>query len=120
MNSASITQRRRTGDGPVGRLVLKSKHRVLCADATDPAAVARLMDGERADCVFTSPPYAVGIDYGETYQDTIANLRAMLPKLAAVWKQVVVAGGFAVVNFGDVLSGKELAGSESVCEYPMA
>lgn len=76
--------------------------------------------GARAHCVFTSPPYGVGIDYGDTYQDTMVNLRKMLPKLAVMWKEILVEGGFAVTNFGDILSGKELSGSEVPCEYPMA
>lgn len=95
-------------------------HRLICGDCTDAATVARVMGGEKADCVFTSPPYAVGIDYGETYEDNIDNLRAMLPKLALIWHNVVCDGGFAVINFGDVLSGKSLADSDVVCEYPMA
>ena len=32
-------------------------HRILCASVTDAAAVARLMDGERAATLVTSPPY---------------------------------------------------------------
>lgn len=99
--------------------VIGGKHRLLVGDCTDPANVARLMGGERADCVFTSPPYAVGVDYGE-YEDTIENLRAMLPKLSALWLDVVVDGGFAVVNFGDIASGRNIANSDAPCEYPMA
>ncbi|WP_426038164.1 hypothetical protein [Cypionkella sp. TWP1-2-1b2] len=34
------------------------KHRLCCGGATDPAAVARLMQGEQATLMFTSPPYA--------------------------------------------------------------
>ena len=40
------------------------KHRLCCGDATDPAAVARLMQGERATLMFTSPPYVQQRDYG--------------------------------------------------------
>ena len=40
------------------------KHRLCCGDATDPAAVARLMQGEMATLMFTSPPYAQQRDYG--------------------------------------------------------
>ena len=43
-------------------LRLKSKHRLLCGDSTDKADVDRLMDGARADMVFTSPPYGIGSD----------------------------------------------------------
>jgi DNA modification methylase len=32
-------------------------HRLICGDCTDPATVDRLMQGERADMVFTDPPY---------------------------------------------------------------
>ena len=99
--------------------IIGGVHRLLVGDCTDPANVARLMGGERADCVFTSPPYAVGVDYGE-YEDTIENLRAMLPKLSALWLDVVVDGGFAVVNFGDIASGRNIANSDAPCEYPMA
>ena len=84
------------------------------------AAAVILKLGEKADCVFTSPPYAVGIDYGETYKDSIQNLRGMLACFAELWKTVLTDGGYAVTNFGDILSGKELAESSTVCEYPMA
>ena len=40
------------------------KHRLCCGDATDLAAVARLMRGEQATLMFTSPPYAQQRDYG--------------------------------------------------------
>ena len=35
-------------------------HRVLCGDATDPAVVARAVDGEPAEWCWTDPPYGVG------------------------------------------------------------
>ena len=40
------------------------EHRLCCADANDPAAVARLMQGEASTLMFTSPPYAQQRDYG--------------------------------------------------------
>ena len=39
--------------------LLGGTHRVLCDDSTDRAAVERLMAGERADMVFTDPPYNI-------------------------------------------------------------
>jgi hypothetical protein len=44
-----------------GDLWLLGKHRLLCGDATSAQDVARLMDGARADCMWTDPPY--GVEY---------------------------------------------------------
>jgi DNA modification methylase len=41
------------------------EHRLICGDCTDAAVVARVMDEEKADMVFTSPPYNQGNEWGE-------------------------------------------------------
>ncbi|MEQ1709788.1 MAG: DNA methyltransferase [Hyphomicrobium sp.] len=38
------------------------RHRLICGDAQDASAYARLLDGDRVDAVFTDPPYNVKID----------------------------------------------------------
>lgn len=50
----------------MGKLVLKSKHRLLCGDCRDPAAWERLLGGERVNVCFTSPPYASQRKYDES------------------------------------------------------
>ncbi len=45
-----------------GDLWIIGKHRLLCGDAIDPDAYARLLDGAKAQMVFTDPPYNVPID----------------------------------------------------------
>ncbi|MDR7496825.1 MAG: DNA modification methylase [Armatimonadota bacterium] len=44
------------------------RHRLACGDSRDPATWARLLAGQRADLVVTSPPYNVGMRYA-TYRD---------------------------------------------------
>lgn len=40
-------------------------HRLICGDATDPAVIQRLMEGETAQVVVTDPPYGVEYTGGE-------------------------------------------------------
>jgi len=42
-----------------GDLWILGNHRLLCGDSTNPQHVERLMDGKKADMVFTDPPYGV-------------------------------------------------------------
>lgn len=48
----------------LGDLYRLGEHRLLCGDSTVLAHVERLMDGQKADCVFTDPPYGVDYDGG--------------------------------------------------------
>ncbi|WP_420346177.1 site-specific DNA-methyltransferase [Pelagibius sp.] len=45
-----------------GDLWRLGRHRLLCGDATRPEAYARLLAGEKAQMVFTDPPYNVPVD----------------------------------------------------------
>ncbi len=67
-------------------------HRLICGDCRDYGAVARLLDGARANVVITSPPYASQRAYDPTsgfrpvppeayidwYRDVAANIAAIL------------------------------------------
>lgn len=46
----------------LGDLWIMGNHRLLCGDSTDVLAVDRLMNGQKADMVFTDPPYGMNLD----------------------------------------------------------
>ena len=58
-----------------GDLWILGNHRLLCGDSTNPQHVERLMDGKKADMVFTDPPY------GMSYQ---SNMRTKSAKFAVL------------------------------------
>ena len=56
-----------------GDLWTLGNHRLLCGDSTNIQHVEQLMDGKKADMVFTDPPYNIGYqDMGAKF-DKIAN-----------------------------------------------
>lgn len=44
----------------LGEVYHLGNHRLMCGDSTDAGSVAILMDGQKADMVFTDPPYGNG------------------------------------------------------------
>jgi 16S rRNA G966 N2-methylase RsmD len=44
-----------------GDLYILGDHRLLCADATDPLNLDRLLDGAKAEFIFTDPPYGIKV-----------------------------------------------------------
>jgi len=75
-----------------GDIWILGPHRIICGDVRDYATVERLLDGNRINIAFTSPPYASQRTYDETsgfrpippdeyvdwFEDVQANVRAHL------------------------------------------
>ena len=59
-----------------GDIWILGKHRLMCGDSTSVDAVDKLMNGDKADMVFTDPPY--GVDYKGINNDNRDGLEILL------------------------------------------
>jgi 16S rRNA G966 N2-methylase RsmD len=110
-----------------GDLWILGNHRLLCGDSTNIQHVERLMDGKKADMVFTDPPY--GVNYEGGLQDTGDGLKSaqrrklMNDDIDLYYDAVVIANQFSsgpvfmfhadTVPFG-LYKGVEAVGGEIV------
>lgn len=60
----------------LGDVWILGNHRLMCGDSTSIDAVDKLMDGQKADMVFTDPPY--GVDYKGINNDSRSGLDDLL------------------------------------------
>lgn len=73
----------------LGDLYKLGEHRLLCGDSTKIEDVKRLMNGKKADMVFTDPPYGVNYDGGTTKRNILIgdkNTELYLPALKNIYK----------------------------------
>jgi DNA modification methylase len=83
-----------TRPGDLWRL---GEHRLLCADSTEAASVARVMGADRAALLFTSPPYGSQRDYTTGgVSDWDALMRGVFQHLGAALRP----DGQVLVNLG--------------------
>ena len=76
----------------LGEIYQLGEHRVHCGDSTKIEDVEKLMDGNKADCSFTSPPYNVGHNLGyegkeskyNTSDDNLEDYRELIIKTTRI------------------------------------
>lgn len=59
----------------LGDIWILGNHRLMCGDSTDADTVAALMNGQKADMVFTDPPYGLDYSGGRTQVVSKKNIR---------------------------------------------
>jgi len=93
-----------------GQLFTLGNHRLLCGDATKKEDVERLMGGEKADMVFTDPPYG--------YNKGISNDEAIdvaIPVYQATMRLAVISeNAWAIVDTPKKYISEFIRASESV------
>jgi len=67
----ALAEATRSPRAKLGDLFVLGDHRLLCGDATDPDAVARLLDGAEPRLLATDPPYGVSLD--GSWRDGVYN-----------------------------------------------
>ncbi len=73
-------------------------HRLICGDCTDASTVARVMGGERASLVATSPPYWVGKEYER--ESGFEEIKRHIAKSAASIVSAVDVVSHIAINTG--------------------
>lgn len=118
----------------LGEVYQLGPHRLMCGSATEAADVEKLMDGKKADMVFTDPPYGVtytgghnekkrkgiendelaGEELTDLFRDSLTNAALFAHNHAAFY--IWYANGKAVETFGS-FSTLELEVRAVICWY---
>ena len=102
----------------MGDIYQLGRHRLMCGDSTDKQTIAKLMNGARADMVFTDPPYGMNAVsksgvlskkyktdiMNDDTNDVAINSFILCQQLFDSAKQVWWGGGIIILNVCQVLN----------------
>ena len=83
----------------LGDIWLLGNHRLMCGDSTDIEVVEKLMNGQKADMVFTDPPY--GVDYKGIKNDDKEGLPSLLDSVFSNYLSISKSGASIYVFHSD-------------------
>lgn len=90
------------------------RHRLMCGDSTSESDVSVLMNGNKVDLFFTSPPYGVNLDYN-SYKDTFENTFNLVNNVLPVISKFV--SDYIVLNWGDIVSASKINGTKHPSQF---
>lgn len=91
------------------------RHRLMCGDGTDKGSVELLMDGKKADMVFTDPPY--GVDYEGINNDSRSGLEDLLTSAFENYKENCIDGASVYCFHSDKCADIFHAVFRSFCHF---
>ena len=111
----NIKVEKRTKPGDLWKL---GNHRLLCGDSTNPEDVSKLMDGQKAKILFTSPPYSDMRDYNGGKDLSVSHLAKFIQAYRPYTDYQCVNLGIQIKNkvivpyWNDYIESAESAGYE--------
>ena len=99
----------------LGDIYQLGRHRLMCGDSTDKETVELLMDGKKADMVFTDPPY--GVDYDGINNDSRSGLEDLLTSAFENYKENCIDGASVYCFHSDKCADIFHAVFRSFCHF---